>query len=215
MMSTIEAPKKRFLFFRRPVLWLMMMLAIAGACFFGGLMAGKGSDVQPQISAVTIGEKLKSVSELATVKYIYTNVGQFQDQQNFYGVTIPFTKKQFIVAYDGVIRAGIDFSQVTVEVGLSQVTITLPAATILSHEIDENSLEVFDETRNIFNPITITDYTQFQIDQKEEAVQKAIDGGLLVEAEEQAQHVIRSLLEQGGLLPEGYSIVFAPAGAPD
>ncbi|MFQ9072278.1 MAG: DUF4230 domain-containing protein [Faecalibacillus faecis] len=39
-----------------------------------------------------------------------------------------------------------------------ELNITLPAAKILSHEIDEKSIEVYDESSNIFNQISINDY---------------------------------------------------------
>ena len=48
-----------------------------------------------------------------------------------------------------------------------QVTVSLPQAKILTHTIDEDSIQVFDETSNVFNPIRITDYTEFSKDQKE------------------------------------------------
>ena len=62
-----------------------------------------------------------------------------------------------------------------------KVTIALPAPQILSHEVDPNSLEVFDETTSIFNPITIEDYTGFQADQQGVMEDKAIQGGLLTQ----------------------------------
>ena len=53
------------------------------------------------------------------------------------------------------------------EVSGDVVTVTLPAAEIFSNEVLEDSLEVYDETRNLFNPITIEDYTGFTADQKQ------------------------------------------------
>ncbi len=43
----------------------------------------------------------------------------------------------------------------------------------------EDSLEVYDETRNLFNPITIEDYTGFTADQKQSIEAKATENGLL------------------------------------
>ena len=55
-------------------------------------------------------------------------------------------------------------------------------------------MQVFDETRNIFNPITIEDYNGFQNDQKDAMEQKAVENGLLTQAKTNAQTVIRQFL---------------------
>ena len=83
------------------------------------------------------------------------------------GWKVPFTTKSFIVSYDGKVKAGIDMNKVDIVIKGKTIHITVPQASILSHEIDEKSIEVFDETKNIFNQISITDYHQFTIDQKE------------------------------------------------
>ena len=75
------------------------------------------------------------------------------------------------------------------------INISIPEAKILSHEIDEKSIEVFDETKNIFNQISITDYNQFAIDQKESMENKAKEKGLLEEAQNKAQETIKTFVE--------------------
>ena len=75
-----------------------------------------------------------------------------------------------------------------------RITVTLPEAHILSHQIDEKSLKVFDETKNIFNQLTIENYNDFYEEQKEEMEARALAGGLLSEAEEQAELVVRQIL---------------------
>ena len=118
-------------------------------------------------------------------------------------MTIPFTTKRFIVAYEGSILAGVDLARAKVELGEERLTVTLPEAEILSHEIDEDSLEIFDETKNIFNPITLEDYTGFQSDQKGKMEEKAIAGGLLTQAGEQAKLVAEQVL---GPIAEQYGL---------
>nr|WP_275951927.1 DUF4230 domain-containing protein [Intestinimonas butyriciproducens] len=147
-----------------------------------------------------MGQQLQTVQELVSVEYHYTNMGKFENQVDFYGWKVPFTTKRFLVSYDGLIKAGVDLSGATVEVDEVQksVTITLPESRILSHEIPEDSIQVFDETRNIFNPITIEDYTGFTRDQKAEVEQRAIDEGLLTGASEKAREAVETL---AALLP--------------
>ena len=177
---------------RRAILALLLIAVVAGAFFLGGVMAGR--DSQPQITSALLGQRLNAIQELATQEYHYTNMGRFQNQLDFYGWKVPFTTKSFIVAYDGVIKAGVDLSELQVEVSGKTISVTLPEGKILSHDIDEESLEVFDETKNIFNPIQIEDYTGFTADQKASMEERAIDEGLLTAATERARTVVEEFL---------------------
>lgn len=177
---------------RRAILALLLIAVVAGAFFLGGVMAGRNS--QPQITSSLLGQRLNAIQELATQEYHYTNMGRFQNQLDFYGWKVPFTTKSFIVAYDGVIKAGVDLSELQVEVSGKTISVTLPEGKILSHDIDEDSLEVFDETKNIFNPIQIEDYTGFTADQKASMEERAISEGLLTAATERARTVVEEFL---------------------
>lgn len=189
---------------RRGAAMLVVIALVAVICFGTGFLAGgKKSEQLPDLSAVVVQNQLRQVSHLATTEYHYTNMGQFEQHGEFYGVTLPFTTKRFIVAYDGTILAGIDLEQAKIDVSDTALTVTLPEAVIVSHEMDEQSLEVFDETRNIFNPITIEDYNGFLADQKDAMETKAIENGLLSNANEQAhlllQQFLQPLAQQYGL----------------
>ena len=74
------------------------------------------------------------------------------------------------------------------------VTITLPAAEVFSNEVLEDSLEVYDETRNLFNPITIEDYTGFTAGQKQSIEAKATENGLLSAGVQRAETVVQEFL---------------------
>lgn len=80
------------------------------------------------------------------------------------------------------------------EVSGDVVTVTLPAAEIFSNEVLEDSLEVYDETRNLFNPITIEDYTGFTADQKQSIEAKATENGLLSASAQRAETVVQEFL---------------------
>lgn len=177
---------------------------LAIVCFAVGFFSGGREEKPPVLSSITVENQLQQISQLATVRYSYTNMGQFENSNEFYGIKLPFTTKSFIVAYDGTITAGVDLTQAKVTVTDQKVTIALPAPQILSHEVDPNSLEVFDETTSIFNPITIEDYTGFQADQQGVMEDKAIQGGLLTQAKDQAEAAIGGLITP--LLQEGQTL---------
>ena len=87
--------------------------------------------------------------------------------------------------------------------GLIEVC-TLPEAEILSHEIDEDSMEVFDEKTSIFNPFTVEDFTSFQSDQKAAMEEKALSRGLLAEARAKAVSSVEQLF--AAALPDTYTV---------
>ena len=166
---------------------------MAGSFIMGAVLTHQESE--PVITADLLGQQLRDIQELSTVEYHYTNMGRFENQKDFYGWKVPFTTKSFIVAYDGVIKAGVDLSEMKIEVSGKTITVTMPEAKVLSHEMDEESLEVYDETHNIFNPIEIEDYTQFTADQKESIEARALDNGLLTSAAQRAENTVRGLIE--------------------
>lgn len=175
------------------VLALLLVGGLVMAAFLCGLSRG-GREAEPVITGDLLGEHLRSAQELVTVAYYYTSMGRFENQVDFYGWKVPFTAKSFIVSYDGVIKAGVDLEQLQVSIGGGEVTVTLPESRIISHEIPEDSLEVFDESDNLFNHITIEDYTAFTRDQKSAMEQRAVDGGLLDRANQEARTAVDSLL---------------------
>lgn len=150
---------------------------------------------EAQITNTVVKERILRINELSTVKYMYTNVGKFSQTNDFYGYAIPFTTKSFLITYDGTIKAGIDMNHTEVSVTDSTVTLSLPPTKVLSHEIDEGSIEVYDETKNIFNPISVKDYTNFATKEKTKMEQKATSQGLLKEAAEKAKANLTELLQ--------------------
>jgi len=174
------------------VLALVILLA---AVFFWGRSVGKSAG-NTEMSAVVLENRLSEISEFASLTYSYTNMAEFENSKDFYGMKVPFTTKGFIITYDGEIKAGVDLSKAEVHVSGSKITITLPGAEILSHQIDEDSLEVFDETTSIFNPLKVTDYNAFSKDQKSEMEKKAIKKGLLTEARQKAVKAVENFVSQ-------------------
>lgn len=180
---------------KRRIALVAIAAAVLVVTFTIGAVWSRGRS-QPTVTSDLLSQQLVSVSELATVEYHYTNMGKFENQADFYGWKVPLTRKSFIISYDGVIKAGVDASQIQADVSGKTIRVTLPEAKILSHEIDDGSIEIFDETKNIFNQLQISDYTGFAADQKAKVEQRALDNGLLDEARTRAAGAVRGLLSQ-------------------
>ena len=190
-MSTVKEPLHPLRTARYLWLGILLCALVGGACFLGGRWSAGRSETA-KIDTVVLQNQLSEIRELATVTYAYTNMAQFESSNDFYGVKIPFTTKSFILTYDGTVKAG------------TTVTITLPEAEILSHEIDEDSMEVFDEKTSIFNPFTVEDFTSFQSDQKAAMEEKALSRGLLAEARAKAVSSVEQLF--AAALPDTYTV---------
>ncbi len=190
------------------ILSIVIIIAAAAAGFFTGTnWQGIIARSQPQIIVEGIEGKITEIGELSTAEYNYTNVGSFENNLKIKDWDVPLTTKRFIVQYDGLIKAGIDMSRVSVTASAGIITVTLPDAEILSHEIDENSLMVLDETKNIFNRITIDDYNTFAAEQKIICEQMALEKGLLETARANAETALAELISA---VPgsDSYQIVF-------
>lgn len=176
---------------------IIIIILLIGLALFAAFFYGKKqmrSEMEPEITSSLIYNKLVSAKELTTLKYHYTNMGHFENQNTFYGYKVPFTSKEFIVSYEGLINAGIDLNKMKVDVGDKSIEVRIPPAEILSHEIYEDSLKVYDERESIFNRIDIEDYNDFSKDQKSEIEKKAIKKGLLKEADEESKRAVEEIL---------------------
>lgn len=197
------------------IILLLLILLIACGCFIGGVIFQNNQpqeEVIPTINSIQIVNDIQSIGELATIKYIYTDIGKFENSQQFKGYDIPLTTKSFILSWNGTIKAGVDTKEITINVNENNKTILvhISKAKILSHETDENSVEIFDENNNIFNPITLEDYNSFFAESKLEMEQRALDNGLLDEAIENAKNVISQILISDENIKNLYTINFEP-----
>lgn len=195
---------------KKPVIFAVVIVLVLAGSFFGGMIFQNRASANsvPAISSNIIANELIGISEYASLEYGYTNIGKFEDQGDFYGWKVPLTTKSFIITYDGIMKMGIQGEDIDIEVEGNRILVTLPPAEILSHEIKEDTVEVFDQTRNIFNPILIEDYTAFAADRKKEMEKKALESGLLQEAEERAEQQLALLIRSAVGTDGDYEILF-------
>ena len=102
---------------------VLVLVIVLGCVLFWN---SRREEQPPEISAVVVSSRLEQVSELATARYYYTNMGVFEDSNDFYGIKIPFTTKRFIVSYDGTILAGVDLAVADVVITDTALTVRLP-----------------------------------------------------------------------------------------
>ncbi|WP_308749593.1 DUF4230 domain-containing protein [uncultured Anaerococcus sp.] len=186
---------------------LALIVIIFGSYFIG--MKGGLLKTETKVSSDIIKNQILSVKELTTLKYKYTNVGSFENQQEFYGMKLPFTQKKFIISYDGEVNAGINLEEAKVSLNEAdkKINIQIPHAVILNHVIDEDSLTIFDEKNSIFNQLEVKDFSDFRKDEMKKIEKELEEKGFLQEADEKTKEAIVEILKINPLL-EAYTIEF-------
>lgn len=169
--------------------------------------------VSPKINLGIIYSEINEISELATMEYLFTDAAKFTDSKQFKNWNIPFTEKSFILKWNGVIKAGVKLDLVTIEVkeDENKIIVSVPAAEILSYEIDSDSVEVLDEKNNIFNNITVDDKVKFDAATEDAMKQRAIENGLLEKAQKNAENILLRLLQADPAIGSNYTIEFVVA----
>lgn len=143
--------------------------------------------------------RISYLQELALVKYNYTGVIGYKDHMKILSINIPLTDKYFLLKYNGYLKAGIDFQQIKVNViDDKTVHVSIPKPKIFDTVIDENSIKVYNESENAFNPIKISDYNEAISREKNGMIQDAIKNGIYRDATSQAKLAITSLLKEMG-----------------
>ena len=149
---------------------------------------------EPEITSTLIQNRIEQASDLVTTKYHYTKVGKFENSLNLNGWSIPLTNKYFILTFEGEIQLGTDLSKANIEISDSTIHVTVDKPTVISNSIDESSIEVYDETKNIFNPISVSDYKAFAVEQKEKALSEAKKKGLMKTAQKNTEKSIKQII---------------------
>lgn len=192
----------------KALLSTLLILAVIFAVLYFSNVFGNLFQSNTSMITETIAKLKENVSELSTVKYHYTDVGSFENHSTISGFRIPLTTKRFIISYDGIITLGIKLDKVKFEVKDKVIEISLPPAELLSHELDERSLKVFDEQSGLFNAIKISDYADFVKVKKPQTLEKLMTPELLQEAVEEAKKAIRRMMLFSPEIESAYEIRF-------
>lgn len=161
-----------------------LVLGIAGTLFFSNY---NPKDSIGEQASVVFG-RIVSQNELVSVSQDYNITDKQEDANSFFGLfDIPFTGNSFWYRYTGTLKAGVNLQTAEVSTSGNTVTITLDPAYIISNTPDMEKSGVLEENNNVLNPIHVEDVDAFQQWCVEESEKQAIEGGLLDEAQVEAE----------------------------
>lgn len=162
-----------------------------------------------KLNSIYIGNYVKQSKELVSYKYFYTNAAMFENKKNIYGFDLPLTSKKFIISYSGKAALGVDLSQIKTDIKGNKIIISnLGKVKILSNELDEKSMKIFDESTSLFSSWNIKDYQNFFADQKGEVEKKIMESELPQQAKTSAEETIKQLLMLNPQISSQYEIEF-------
>ena len=179
-------------------LWgtLIGAAALVAVGFLGAQLLDRAQQPSITMNSDTVAEQLVECSELATMKLDYRGHITYEE-----GDLPLLTKKAFSMIYDAEVRAGVDLAQAAVDIDGTDVSVSLPAATVQSISIDPDSLQFYDQQYALLNW------------QNRDDTAKA---AMLEDAQKQAETVVEALLlpftENGDYTVR---VTFAEAPAPE
>lgn len=154
--------------------------------------------------------KYPKMGNLVTAEYAFSDCTRFAYSQKISDWEIPFTEKSFTLKWDGTISAGIDLNSVSFSLNESGtiLTVNIPQAEIFKFYVNDESYVLLNEKNNVFNPISVEDILDLDIDSEADMRQRAISNGLLEEAQKNARVWILDALRANADISTLYKIRF-------
>ena len=185
------------------------MLTVVGAVvvvflIIFGLGALWGHGLGSKANAEDIASAITGLGQTVQVDYDYTQVLNEEDRDSaYYGWSQAADLGNFTILYQGTMDIGSDTAGVTadnVQIDGKAVTVTVPAISILSHEIAQDSISYYDSEDNQFRAIgaELTDFDGFCSDQKSVVENDVYNTDKFSNAEDRLRIVVSAVVKQMG-----------------
>lgn len=187
--------------------FMIAALSITAILLAGGFyLRNLGAEDSRSINISALEQQIISIGELATVEYNYKNVLTLEDSHQIKGFTIPLTQKSVIAVVEGTMKIGINAADILVDASEQSktISITIPKAKILSHEVHEDTIQILNEKSGLFNPIRIEDWNTLAAEQKQAMAEEVSQGELFARAENDAANMLQTLIK--GIIPADYTV---------
>lgn len=177
----------------------LFLLAVVLAVFGGGAwlgfkakyMLGGGLHFG---STATVVQQVQALSDLVTVKYVLEKVEVLEDAK-WYGES-----KVLFLAH-GVVKAGVDLKSLEpgdVTISGKTITLHLPPAQIMDAYLDDQNSQVIDHTTGLLRSFDKNLEQTARQNAVEDISRAARQGGILNDAQKQAEVELRTFLHQAG-----------------
>ena len=190
-MTRMNQRQRRLRFYR---ILVFLLIALIAVYFFFFRKKFIGLNKEERVD--NLNASIEDIGDLVTVEYNYTDILTYKDSLTLMDMKIPFTDKSYIIKYNGYIKAGVDLSKAVVkDIKETSVELDVPVATITDSVLDEKSMVILDQKNNIFNPLDLGDYQDTLKKELNARELKAKKDGLLERAQDNADKILRKLLQ--------------------
>ncbi|WP_019214371.1 DUF4230 domain-containing protein [Fenollaria massiliensis] len=190
-MTRMNQRQRRLRFYR---ILVFLLIALIAVYFFFFRKKFIGLNKEERVD--NLKASIEDIGDLVTVEYNYTDILTYKDSLTLMDMKIPFTDKSYIIKYNGYIKAGVDLSKAVVkDIKETSVELDVPVATITDSVLDEKSMVILDQKNNIFNPLDLGDYQDTLKKELNARELKAKKDGLLERAQDNADKILRKLLQ--------------------
>lgn len=181
---------------------LALIIVIAGSII---LFQVKPFELTTNKSSDTslVQDKIVELSELATLKYEYSQVivSRTNREVSLVGLSdIKFAEAIRLIEYSGYLKAGTDFSniQLSYDDADDRMLVRVPKSKILDNVAETEKAKVEDVKGNIFSDYpTQTIFDEINAE-KEKVEKKKVDQGFLEEADKATEKLLTSFLNSNG-----------------
>ena len=177
---------------RKKIVSIVLAAVMCMTCISCGQKEQKMVE-EPKVSQV------KAICELAVMDCYYHNVAKYFEEDAS-GIWLWKKDKKFWIEYSGVVRIGIDASQVQMEVKDKQVEITMPKARVMNCTVDAATLNtdsfiVASDSAKVEAEDQTKAFREAQKNMEEEA---SGDSALLAAAQQRAQNLLEEYVKNVG-----------------
>ncbi len=177
---------------RKKIVSMVLAAVMCMTCISCGQKEQKMVE-EPKVSQV------KAICELAVMDCYYHNVAKYFEEDAS-GIWLWKKDKKFWIEYSGVVRIGIDASQVQMEVKDKQVEITMPKARVMNCTVDAATLNtdsfiVASDSAKVEAEDQTKAFREAQKNMEEEA---SGDSALLAAAQQRAQNLLEEYVKNVG-----------------
>lgn len=123
------------------------------------------------------------------------------------GDNLPKSQSYYLITYDGILKLGVDLKKAKVSLSGDTISVNAGKLKVISHEIDEKSVDLYNESANVFTAITIKDQKGFEKKQKQNVINDAKGKGLYKEARAKARSMISTYLKAVPQIKSNYKVV--------
>lgn len=188
---------------RKKIVSIVLAAVMCMTCISCGQKEQKTVE-EPKVSQV------KAICELAVMDCYYHNVAKYFEEDAS-GIWLWKKDKKFWIEYSGVVRIGIDASQVQMEVKDKQVEITMPKAKVMNCTVDAATLNtdsfiVASDSAKVAAEDQTKAFSEAQKNMEEEA---SGDSALLAAAQQRAQNLLEEYVKNvGSVTGTEYTIIW-------